>query len=115
MTWQQTLNDYLNVLSASRAKRYRQALEDFADWYRGTYGEDPEPELLTEVEGREWRAHLVGVRKYAASTINPIGLSRSFSVTSWPFNHFDRSASRSPAHLFNLAVIKPILSKECGL
>jgi hypothetical protein len=48
-----------------------------------------------------------------AVPVNPIGLSRSFSVTSWPFNHFDRSASRSPAPLFNLAVIKPILTKEC--
>jgi len=52
------------------AKRYRRALEDFADWYQGTYGKDREPELLTEVEGREWRAQLVGVRKYAASTVN---------------------------------------------
>jgi hypothetical protein len=46
------------------------ALDDFHRWYVGSYGEDPELALLTDEELRQWRGHLSGVRKLAASTVN---------------------------------------------
>jgi site-specific recombinase XerD len=70
MTWNEAIKAYLNTQRGITADRYRHALEDFGAWYRGTYGEEPEPRLLTDEEAREWRAHLAGVKKYAASTVN---------------------------------------------
>jgi site-specific recombinase XerD len=70
MTWNEAVRAYLNTQRGITADRYRHALEDFAAWYRGTYGEEPEPKLLTDEEAREWRAYLAGVKKYAAATVN---------------------------------------------
>jgi integrase/recombinase XerC len=70
MTWNEAVKAYLNTQRGITADRYRHALEDFAAWYRGTYGEEPEPRLLTDEEAREWRVHLTGVKKYAAATVN---------------------------------------------
>jgi site-specific recombinase XerD len=70
MTWNEAVKAYLNTQRGITADRYRHALEDFAAWYRGTYGEEPEPKLLTDEEAREWRAHLAGVKKCAAATVN---------------------------------------------
>jgi site-specific recombinase XerD len=70
VTWNEAVEAYLNTQRGITADRYRHALKDFAAWYRGTYGEEPEPNLLTDEEAREWRAHLAGVKKYAAATVN---------------------------------------------
>ncbi len=70
MDWDETVKDFLDTYRRSTARQYRRFLEEFAEWYRGTYGEDPQPELLTSEEAREWRAFLTGVRKHAASTVN---------------------------------------------
>jgi integrase/recombinase XerC len=70
MTWNEAVKAYLSTQRGITADRYRHALEDFAAWYRGTYGEEPEPKLLTDEEAREWRAYLAGVKKYAAATVN---------------------------------------------
>jgi len=70
MTWNEAVKAYLNTQRGITTDRYCHALEDFAAWYRGTYGEEPEPKLLTDEEAREWRAHLAGVKKYAAATVN---------------------------------------------
>jgi site-specific recombinase XerD len=70
MTWNETVEAYLSTQRGITADRYRHALDDFVTWYRGTYGEEPEPKLLTDEEAREWRACLTGVKKYAAATVN---------------------------------------------
>ena len=70
MTWTQAVENYLRTLTASTADQYRRGLEDFAEWYHGTYAEEPQPALLTDEEVREWRGFLSGVRKLAASTVN---------------------------------------------
>lgn len=70
MTWQEALEGFLETQRNSTARQYRIALDDFEQWYRQSYGEEPEPALLTREEAREWRGHLSSVRKYAASTIN---------------------------------------------
>lgn len=46
---------------------------------------------------------------------DPISTSRSFFSASWPSNHCDRPSSCSAGFPFNLSVMDPILSKECGL
>jgi hypothetical protein len=68
MTWTEALESYLRTLTPSTANQYRIALGDFATWYRFTYGEEPEPVLLTDEEAREWRSHLSGVRNLKAAT-----------------------------------------------
>lgn len=70
MTWKEAVDAFLATHRSSTAPQYRRALDAFATWYRGSYGELPEPKLLTEEEIREWRAYLTGVKKYAASTVN---------------------------------------------
>ena len=45
-------------------------MSDFAAWYVQTYGEQPDPTLLTDEETREWRAHLSAVRNLKASAVN---------------------------------------------
>ena len=70
MTWNEAVEDYVHTLRDSTARQYRVALDDFHRWYIGSYAEDPEPALLTDEELRQWRGHLSGVRKLAASTVN---------------------------------------------
>jgi len=69
-TWPETTQTYLATLHLATAKQYRAALDDFAAWYTQSYGEQPDPALLTDEEVREWRGYLLGVRKLAASTVN---------------------------------------------
>jgi len=70
MDWKETVEDYLGTLRERTAERYGRALKSFETWYQGTYGVAPDPALLTDEEARDWRAFLVGVRGYAASTVN---------------------------------------------
>jgi len=69
-TWPETTQTYLATLHLATARQYRTALDDFAAWYTQSYGEQPDPALLTDEEVREWRGYLLGVRKLAASTVN---------------------------------------------
>lgn len=69
-TWNDAIETYLRTCATSTAAQYRRALDDFAAWYTHTYGEQPDPALLTDEEAREWRGHLSGVNKLAASTVN---------------------------------------------
>jgi integrase/recombinase XerC len=70
MTWNGAVDAFLATHRSSTATQYRRALDAFASWYRGSYGDPPEPQLLTDEEIREWRAYLTSVKKYAASTVN---------------------------------------------
>ena len=70
MDWKEAMGDYLKTLRGRTGERYERALRGFATWYRGTYGVEPDPALLTGEEVRDWRGYLVGVRGYAASTVN---------------------------------------------
>ena len=58
-------------LSSPRTReRYAAALSEFADWYRQTFGESPDPELLTEVEVRDYISHLQTARRLSPSSIH---------------------------------------------
>jgi site-specific recombinase XerD len=70
MSWTETVTAFLARYPASTRRQYRLALDDFATWYRQSYGEAPIANLLTEEELREWRAHLTGVRQLQAATVN---------------------------------------------
>lgn len=59
-----TLNNPLTIISYSRA------LQDFHNWYRATYAEEPSVPLLTDVEVREWKNYLSTTRQFGAATVN---------------------------------------------
>jgi len=62
---------YIESLNSEQTRhRYRAALTEFARWYRTTYGQAPEVERLTESEGREWRSHLLTVKRLSAASVN---------------------------------------------
>lgn len=70
LTWHEAVIEFLKTQRRSTARQYRIALNDFEQWYHQSYGQNPEPALLTDEEARDWRGYLSGVKKYAASTIN---------------------------------------------
>lgn len=108
IAWIETVEAYLSSLYHSTADQYRRALEDFAEWYRGTYGEDPEPELLTDEEAREWRAFLIGVRKYAASTVN-VRLAALKGVAQYAGGHIDIKGMRKVSR-----PVEPLTARSLG-
>lgn len=65
------VNSYLKTLNSPRTLiSYKRALQDFYNWYRTTYAEEPTVPLLTDVEVREWRTYLSITCQYGAATIN---------------------------------------------
>ena len=70
MGWTESVEAYLHTLRTSTAHQYRLALDDFHRWYIGTYGEEPDPALLTDEEAREYVAYLSTVRNLKAATVN---------------------------------------------
>lgn len=62
---------YLGNLSSERTRvRYAAAFDEFAEWYRGAYGEDPTVRGITAIEVREWRSYLLNVKRLMASSVN---------------------------------------------
>ncbi len=71
MPWTDALKSFLDSLSSPRTQeRYRAALAEFAAWYERTFGEPPDPALLTDLEVRDYMAHLQAVRKLSPSSIH---------------------------------------------
>jgi site-specific recombinase XerD len=58
------------VNTAATRQAYQLSLQQFHTWYSTTYGEQPDATLLTEEEAREWRSHLVAVKRLSAATVN---------------------------------------------
>jgi site-specific recombinase XerD len=58
------------VNTAATRQAYQLSLQQFHTWYNATYGEQPDAALLTEEEGREWRAYLTTVKRLSAATVN---------------------------------------------
>ncbi|WP_448335915.1 hypothetical protein [Bellilinea sp.] len=57
------IDDFLSTLASPRtAARYRAALEEFTAWYRRTNGAEPDWNLLTPVEVKDYTAYLQSVR-----------------------------------------------------
>jgi site-specific recombinase XerD len=71
MSWADAMKNFLDSLSSPRTQeRYRAALEEFAAWYERTFGEKPDPALLTDLEVRDYIAHLQTVRRLSPSSIH---------------------------------------------
>ncbi|WP_322794770.1 tyrosine-type recombinase/integrase [Thermoflexus sp.] len=71
MAWTEAAEAFLSGLHSSRTQeRYRAALEEFAAWYERTFGEKPDPALLTDLEVRDYVAHLQTVRRLSPSSIH---------------------------------------------
>ena len=71
MAWTEAAEAFLSGLHSPRTReRYRAALEEFAAWYERTFGEKPDPTLLTDLEVRDYIAHLQTVRRLSPSSIH---------------------------------------------
>jgi integrase/recombinase XerC len=71
MSWADAMKNFLDSLSSPRTQeRYQAALSEFAAWYRQTFRDDPDPALLTDLEVRDYVAHLQAVRKLSPSSIH---------------------------------------------
>lgn len=71
MAWTEAAEAFLSGLHSPRTQeRYRAALEEFAAWYERTFGEKPDPALLTDLEVRDYIAHLQTVRMLSPSSIH---------------------------------------------
>ncbi|MCS7226460.1 MAG: tyrosine-type recombinase/integrase [Gloeomargarita sp. SKYB31] len=68
--WEDAVQGFLKGYSGITHRRYQDALRDFADWYRATYGEAPNPQLLTAQEIREYTGYLLSVRRLKAASVN---------------------------------------------
>lgn len=68
---QTLLGDYLSTLSSPRTvARYRAALEEFGVWYRRANGAEPDWQLLTPVEVKDYIAYLQTVRRLSPASVN---------------------------------------------
>jgi len=71
MRWDEAVQGFLQTLPSPRTReRYQAALSDFAAWHRATFGEDPDPALITEVEAGDYVAYLQAVRKLSPASIH---------------------------------------------
>ncbi|MEM2126369.1 MAG: tyrosine-type recombinase/integrase, partial [Candidatus Methanosuratincola sp.] len=68
--WEDAVQEFLKGYSGITLRRYSDALRDFADWYRATYGGPPDPHLLTAQEIREYTSYLLSVRRLKAASVN---------------------------------------------
>lgn len=68
--WQNAVERYLAEYEGLTHARYAEALTAFAEWYQTTYGEPPNPALLTAEELRAYRQHLTGPLNLKAATVN---------------------------------------------
>ncbi len=68
--WDEQVQSFLAGHSGITLRRYQDALQDFADWYRATYGEPPDIRLLTQQEVREYVSYLLSVRRLQAASVN---------------------------------------------
>jgi integrase/recombinase XerC len=68
--WDEAVKEFLKGYSGITRRRYQDALREFAEWYRATYGERPDIHLLTQQEVREYVSYLLAVRRPKAASIN---------------------------------------------
>ena len=68
--WEEQVQSFLEQHSGITRRRYGDALREFAEWYRTTYGESPDICLLTPQEVREYVSYLTTVRRLKAASVN---------------------------------------------
>jgi integrase len=68
--WDEQVQPFLEQHSGITRRRYGDALREFAEWYRATYGESPDIRLLTPQEVREYISYLTTVRRLKAASVN---------------------------------------------
>lgn len=68
--WEEQVQPFLEQHSGITRRRYGDALREFAEWYRTTYGESPDIRLLTPQEVREYVSYLTTVRRLKAASVN---------------------------------------------
>lgn len=65
------VDDFLSILtSRGTAERCRAALQEVTAWYRQANGTEPDWNLLTSVEVRDYTAYLQSVRHLSPASVN---------------------------------------------
>jgi len=65
------LDDFLSSLTSPRTvERYRAALDEFTAWYRQTNAAEPDWQLLTAVEVKDYMAYLQSVKRLSPASVN---------------------------------------------
>lgn len=66
-----SIEDFLATLTSARTvERYRAALEECTAWYQQTNGAEPDWQLLTAVEIKDYIAYLQSVRRLSPASVN---------------------------------------------
>ncbi|MEM2265301.1 MAG: tyrosine-type recombinase/integrase [Candidatus Hadarchaeales archaeon] len=68
--WEENLRAFLQNYSGKTFERYEHALKEFQKWYLQTYGEEPDPKLLTPEEIRVYVSFLQRQKRLRAASIN---------------------------------------------
>ncbi len=64
-------DDFLSTLTSPRTvERYRAALDEFTAWYRQTNAVEPDWQLLTAVEVKDYMAYLQSVKRLSPASVN---------------------------------------------
>jgi len=73
-------NNFIESLPSQRtARAYKEDLADFARWFEQTNGQELRPELVTNIDLKEYLTHMLQVRGLKPSTIN----RRLAAVRAW--------------------------------
>lgn len=64
-----TLSEFLNKYPENTKKAYLRAIQSFENWYRFSFGEQPDYKLVTSVEIKDYMAHLQ-VKHLSAASVN---------------------------------------------
>lgn len=66
-----TIDSFLSTLTSPRTvERYRSALAEFSHWYTQTNGAEPDWNLLTAVEVKDYLAYLQTVKRLSPASVN---------------------------------------------
>lgn len=68
--WSEQVEHFLKGYEGATVARYAASLRSFEAWYRRGYSDAPDAKLLSDVEVRDYRAHLMTVKGYKAATVN---------------------------------------------
>jgi len=64
------MKDFIVTLRSGTARAYTEDLTDFSRWFEGANGQVISPELVTNVDLREYQSHMMTVRGLKPATIN---------------------------------------------
>jgi len=105
--------DFLNSVSSENTREtYERSLRVFSQWYRGTYGEDVDWPLLTNVEVKEFISYLQVNKHLSAASVNTyLAALRSFlQFINHPLKIRGPRQTRKPVHALSARELGRLLA-----